>query len=65
MLDLCTDEAYDAMDNQDEKHLLMLNKLEKNCLSEQHYDARILEILIFINNAKFTFYDINADEIID
>ncbi|MDE9429816.1 hypothetical protein [Xenorhabdus bovienii] len=64
MLDLCTDEAYDAMDNQDEKHLLMLNELEKNCLSEQHRDARVSEILMFIKNAKFTFYDINTNEII-
>lgn len=59
MLDLCNDESYDAMDDQDEKYLMMLNKLEDDCLSERNRDARIFEILIFIKNAKFTFYNID------
>lgn len=63
MLDLCTDEVYSAMDDQDEKYLLILNELEKDCLREQSKDARFSEILMFIKNAKFTFYDIVVDEI--
>ncbi|WP_237385861.1 hypothetical protein [Xenorhabdus sp. Sc-CR9] len=63
MLKLCTEEVYDAMDDQDEKYLLMLNELEKDCLREQNKDARFSEILMFIKNAKFTFYDIAMDEI--
>ncbi|MCG3460483.1 hypothetical protein L7G72_01130 [Xenorhabdus bovienii] len=61
MLKLCTDEVYDAMDDQDEEYLLMLNELEKDCLREQDKDARFSEIIMFIKNAKFTFYDIAVD----
>ncbi|PHM46215.1 hypothetical protein Xmau_00621 [Xenorhabdus mauleonii] len=61
MMNLCNDKAYDAMDDQDEKYLIMLNELEKDCLSEQHRDARISEIRIFIKNSKSTFYDIDED----
>lgn len=57
MLKLCTAESYDKMDNVDEYELLNIISLEVECLNNLHKDKRIYQILEFIKNLKFTFYD--------
>ena len=61
MFDLCNQEFYDAMDEKDEHCLSIVNKLEKDCLFYQNIDDRFLQIIEFIRNIKYTFYDIDFE----
>ncbi|WP_164066252.1 hypothetical protein [Serratia marcescens] len=61
MLDLCNQDFYDAMDEQDERCLSIINQLEKDCLAYQKIDVRLLQTIDFIKNLKYTFYDIDME----
>lgn len=61
MLDLCNQDFYDAMDEQDERCLSIINQLEKDCLAYQKIDVRLLQTIDFIKNLKYTFYDIDLE----
>ncbi|WP_431222836.1 hypothetical protein ACQ86O_21895 [Serratia sp. L9] len=61
MFDLCNQEFYDAMDEKDEHCLSIVNELERDCLSHQNIDDRFLQIIEFIKNIKYTFYDIDFE----
>ncbi|EPD6619738.1 hypothetical protein ACSC89_004726 [Salmonella enterica subsp. enterica] len=61
MLDLCNQKFYDAMDEKNEHCLNVVNALEKDCLFYQSVDNRVLQIIEFIKNIKYTFYDIDFD----
>ncbi|CAI0808633.1 Uncharacterised protein [Serratia ficaria] len=61
MFDLCNQEFYDAMDVKDEHCLSIINKLENDCLTHQKIDDRLLHIIEFIKNIKYTFYDIDIE----
>ncbi|HBE9177825.1 TPA: hypothetical protein KNH08_000663 [Serratia fonticola] len=61
MFDLCNQEFYDAMDEKDEHCLSIVNALEKDCLFYQNVDDRVLQIIEFIKNIKYTFYDIDFE----
>ncbi len=49
------------MDEKDEHCLSIVNQLEKDCLIYQNIDDRSLQIVEFIKNIKYTFYDIDFD----
>lgn len=57
MFEFCTEEFYEAMDDEDGKCLQKLNILEKECLKNQISDERLIYIVEFIKNVKNTFYD--------
>lgn len=61
MLFFCRNEIYDAMDIQEARYLVMLEELEKECLLLHGKDGRIENVLQFVKNAKFTFFDIDFD----
>lgn len=61
MFDLCNQEFYDTMDEKDEHCLSIVNKLEEDCLFYQDIDDRLLQIVDFIKNIKYTFYDIDFE----
>ncbi|ATM79096.1 hypothetical protein CRN79_26135 [Serratia fonticola] len=61
MFDLCNQKFYDAMDEKDEYCLSIVNALEKDCLFYQNVDDRVLQIIEFIKNIKYTFYDIDFE----
>ena len=58
MLSFCNKDASDAMDDKTGSYLRRLEDLERDCLSLEKSDRRMMYILIFIENAKLTFYDI-------
>ena len=61
MFEICNQEFYDAMDDKDEDCLIIINELERDCLAHQSIDDRFLQIIDFIKNIKYTFYDIDFE----
>lgn len=61
MFEILNQEFYDAMDDKDEYCLIIINELERDCLTHQNIDDRFLHIIDFIKNIKYTFYDIDFD----
>ncbi|HIA3423518.1 TPA: hypothetical protein ACWP5X_005108 [Escherichia coli] len=61
MFEICNQEFYDAMDDKDEDCLIIINELERDCLTHQSIDDRFLQIIDFIKNIKYTFYDIDFE----
>lgn len=58
MLELCSQHAYDAMDEKDAQYLSIIGQLEKLILIHSQIDERFLSFTDFTENLKFTFYDV-------
>lgn len=58
MLGLCSQHAYDAMDEQDAQYLAIIRQLENQILIHGQIDERLRSLTDFTENLKFTFYDV-------
>ncbi|WP_347254439.1 hypothetical protein [Leminorella grimontii] len=58
MLGLCSQHAYDAMDEKDAQYLSIIYQLENLILTHGQTDERLLLLTDLIENLKFTFYDL-------
>lgn len=57
MSELCTEEAYNAMEERSEYYLLKIHRMEKYMMMNQRKDERLIQIMNFIKNIKDVFYN--------
>ncbi|MDG9672321.1 hypothetical protein ONV78_31610 [Hahella sp. CR1] len=56
----CNDDAYGLMEDKDKETLASLKKLYTHCKELENNEPRVSGILHFLENALYTFYDIDV-----